>query len=50
MVSDGEDSGNSESGSVKAICRRTGTTGMFTPSMLPMPADQAPAAQTTVSV
>ena len=44
MVSDGEDAGSSVSGSVKAICRRTGVTGMSTPTISPMLRDQAPAA------
>ena len=50
MVSDGEDAGRSVIGSVKAICRRTGETGMSTPTISPMLRDQAPAAHTTVSV
>ena len=50
IVSDGEDAGRSVSGSVKAICRRTGETGMSTPTISPMLRDQAPAAHTTVSV
>ena len=50
MVSEGEVSGSSATGSVKATWRRTGVTGMVTPTMSPMPRDQAPAAQTTVSV
>ncbi len=50
MVSEGEVSGSSATGSVKAIWRRTGVTGMVTPTMSPMLRDQAPAAQTTVLV
>ena len=49
MVSDGEEAGSSASGSVNAIWRRTGVTGMSTPTMSPIRRDHAPAAQTTVS-
>ncbi len=50
MVSDGEMAGSSATGSVNAIWRRTGVTGMVTPTMSPIWRDHAPAAQTTVLV
>ena len=37
-------------GSVTRIWRRSGLTGRSTPTIAPRPRDQAPAAQTTVSV
>src|SRR4029077_18201579 len=50
MVNDGEVTGSSASGWVKAIWRRTAETGIDTPSMFPIRRDHAPAAQTTVLV
>ena len=40
----------SGTGSVTRTCRRSGVTGRSTPAQEPISADQAPAAQTTVSV